>query len=1101
MSTSGLVIILFTDLVDSTRQTSDIGDVAADDLRRTHFADLREAMAATGGTEVKTIGDAVMASYAGAADALAGAVAMQRSVERHNRRATGPSLAMRVGISAGDATFEDGDWFGTPVIEASRLCAAAESGQILVSDLVQALAGSRTDIDISSLGTRELKGLPEPISVSEVVWSSTADHDVVPLPEVIDTASPFALAGRDGELDTLVAAWKEVVAGERRLVLISGEPGIGKTRLVTETVRIAHDQGATVLWGRCDPELGAPFEPFAEALRRYTGAVSPERLQTEMGSLAGELTRLLPELNARVPGLAEPLRAEPETERHRMFEAVTDLLAASADTSPLVLVLDDLHWADKPSLLLLRHVLRSVTPVRILILATYRDTDLDRSHPLAAALGDLRRESGVSRVDLVGLDAGGVEAFMEAAAGHQLDAAGLELVRAVHGETEGNPFFVGEMLRHLAESGLIVQRGDRWTSDFTLGDVGIPEGIREVVGRRLSRLSETANAALRWAAVIGPEFDLAVIEAAGGPAGDELFDALDEAAQAGIIQEVAGSVGRYRFAHALVRSSLREELTTNRRVRMHWNVGEAIEARGGGPRDLDALAYHFGEGALAGDATKAVALARQAAARAGDELAFEAAVAHLDRALGSLELITRPEPEVRADTLLELGEALKKVGDLRRLPTAFAAADAARELGDSERLARAALTITTTAFPVQMGSVDDDVVALYEEALAALGDEPSALRARLLSAVAVELQWGPEIERRRALADEALEMAREVRDSTTLTAVLAEAWAGLDGRQPFAESWLGRQGEALRAAEDEGDAEGLIQAHRGMMGFVATTGDVETAREHATAIERLVDGLRLPRLRWGSLNNQAMLHALVGEIDRAEATAYDAFAVGQSAGVSEANLMSALGALLYAIRTAQGRIGELVPTLEDLVRTMPGAPVWRVALAGALTRAGRLEEAQDPFDWLALDACARVPDDVEFPVTLCGLGRMCLTLRADDATAQAIYDGLAPHAGFLNWSGGSFTDPNDLGLAGAAWKLGRFDDADAHFAAAIELCERAGARPFLAWSHHDWTRALVAQGRDAEAREHAEATIAVAEEVGMSGPDGPLPFPQGLLGG
>ena len=279
MSGSGLVLILFTDLVDSTRQTSEIGDVAADELRRAHFTGLREALVATGGTEVKTIGDAVMASYTGAADALAGAAAMQWSVERHNRRAKGPALAMRIGISGGDASFEEGDWFGTPVIEASRLCAAAEGGQILVSDLVRAMAGSRTDHDLRSLGVRELKGLPEPVAVSEVVWSAAFDPSVLPLPEVVETTPAFAFAGRTPELEALLSAWKEVSEGDRRLVLISGEPGIGKTRLVTEAVRVAHDQGGTILWGRCDAELGAPFEPFAEALRRYTRAVSPRRLR------------------------------------------------------------------------------------------------------------------------------------------------------------------------------------------------------------------------------------------------------------------------------------------------------------------------------------------------------------------------------------------------------------------------------------------------------------------------------------------------------------------------------------------------------------------------------------------------------------------------------------------------------------------------------------------------------------------------------------------------------------------------------------------------------------------------------------------------------
>ena len=280
-----------------------------------------------------------------------------------------------------------------------------------------------------------------------------------------------------------------------------------------------------------------------------------------------------------MPGLPEPLPAEPEAERHRLFESVTDLLADSSDNAPLVLVLDDLHWADKPSLLLLRHLLRSVTPIRVLILATYRDTDLDRSHPLADVLGDLRREGGVTRLDLMGLDAEGVEQLMESAAGHDLDAPSLELAKAVHTETEGNPFFVGQMLLHLVESGLVLQRGDRWTSDVALSDVGIPEGIREVVGRRLSRLSDVANEALLWAAVVGTEFDVPIVEAAGGPSGVALLDALDEATQIGVLREVGGAVGRYRFVHALVRSALHEEISTSRRVRMHWQVGEAIEAR------------------------------------------------------------------------------------------------------------------------------------------------------------------------------------------------------------------------------------------------------------------------------------------------------------------------------------------------------------------------------------------------------------------------------------------------------------------------------------------------------------------------------------------
>ena len=305
MATSGLITILFTDLVGSTELASDLGDVAADEMRRDHFASLREAIAATGGTEVKTIGDALMVSYPGAADALSGAATMQRAVERHNRKLGEGRLAMRVGISAGDAGFEDGDWFGTPVVESSRLCAAASGGQILVSDIVRVLAGSRTELELRSLGELDLKGLPAPLSACEVVWQVASAGDAeIPLPACVDIDPAFPFAGRADHVERLTIAWKETVEGARRAVLVSGEPGIGKTRLVTEVVRIAHERGAIVLWGRCDEELGAPYAPFAEALRNYVAASPPDRVRAELGPLGGELVRIVPELGARVGGLA-----------------------------------------------------------------------------------------------------------------------------------------------------------------------------------------------------------------------------------------------------------------------------------------------------------------------------------------------------------------------------------------------------------------------------------------------------------------------------------------------------------------------------------------------------------------------------------------------------------------------------------------------------------------------------------------------------------------------------------------------------------------------------------------------------------------------------
>jgi class 3 adenylate cyclase/tetratricopeptide (TPR) repeat protein len=1095
--TSGLIAILFTDLVGSTELASQLGDAAADELRREHFASLREAVAATGGTEVKTIGDALMVSYPGAADALAGAVAMQRAVERQNRRLE-RRLEMRVGVSVGDATFEEGDWFGTPVVEASRLCAAAAGNQILVSDLVRALAGSRSEYDVVPLGSRELKGLPGPLEVCEVEWRAPVDATAVPLPAFVDTAPTFPFAGRNEMYETVLAAWKQSVEGARRAVLVSGEPGIGKTRLVCELVRHAHEMGTIVLWGRCDEELGVPYEPFAEALRHYIASVPGDRVRAELGSLGGELTRVLPDLTARVPGLAAPVSADPETERHRLFEAVTDFLAEMSHTDPVILVLDDIHWADKPSLLLLRHVLRSAAPMRLLVLATYRDTDLDRTHPLADVLADLRREPGVDRVDLGGLDASEVVLMMEAAAGHDLEERGLELAQAVFAETQGNPFFVREVLLHLAESGAIFERDGRWNA---LEDIGIPEGIREVLGRRLSRLSETTNHALAYAAVIGATFDLAIIEAAGGPSGDELFDALDEAAQAAIVREVPGTVGRYQFAHALVRSALYEELTTNRRVRMHWRIGEALEARHERHIDehLDELAHQFVEGALAGDPRKAVEYCRRAGEHAEAEVAFEAAAHHYERGLGALELIGDEEAELRCDLQLALATALNDAGDERRTEATFTAAAFARDVGDAERLAQAALILSTGGAPIDT-TVPIELVALLEEAIAAVGDAPSALRARLMSGLAVQLQWGGDVQRRMQVAREALALARETRDPDALATVLARGWVLVDGSKPHVEELRALHEEAEGVARELGNPAALAEALHYRAFSAALCGDRALFEEKLAESTRLYDSLRRPMYDWIT-RLQAIAHAEHhGDLEIAERIIDEAAPYGRRANVSEGWILTALGGDLYQVRRAQGRLDEMVDLLAALVESTPDMPVMRLVLAGAYVETDRLEEARPHYMWLADNGCANVPPDIEYPVTLCGLGRLAYDVRPPAPVIEHMYGCLAPFAGTFNWSGNLVTDPNDFGLGMMAATLGRFDDAERHLAAALALSERAGARTNVARIHFGWARVLADRGNASAAREHAEIAVARGDELGMTGEFGVVRRGRALLG-
>ncbi len=354
MGTTELVTVLFTDLVGSTDALARLGEDAAEQLRQAHFSILREAIAPTSGREVKNLGDGLMVVFASASDAVACAVAMQQGLEHHNRRG-GEQLSVRIGVAVGEATCEESDYFGTPVVEAARLCAKAEGGRILATDMVRML-GSRGGQRFESIGAVQLKGLPDPIPVCLVLWEPRLDAGLS-LPPRLE-ADRVAFVGRSAEREVFEQAWKRAHTGTRQVVLVAGEPGVGKTRLATEAALAAHAGGATVLLGVCDEDLAVPYQPFVEALRHYVAVSADDELAEAARTRGGELVRLVPELRQRLPGLPPPEAADPDTERYLLFEAVAGFLAAASGPRPIVLVLDDLHWATKPTLVLLRHVVR-----------------------------------------------------------------------------------------------------------------------------------------------------------------------------------------------------------------------------------------------------------------------------------------------------------------------------------------------------------------------------------------------------------------------------------------------------------------------------------------------------------------------------------------------------------------------------------------------------------------------------------------------------------------------------------------------------------------------------------------------------------------------
>jgi DNA-binding SARP family transcriptional activator len=1044
--------ILSAELAGFAAGPAELGEADVDRIRGEYDGRARDVLATHGATAVKAVGDSLVAAFSTGRDAVACAVELQRAIARQAARAPIP-LELRVGVGAGDVAWTGDDYSGTPVFEAQALCGAAPAGRILVTETVRLLVGSGTDARFEDAAELEVPGVAQPVRAWSVGW--TAQQVVaVPSPASLAIDGSAIFVGRKQELADLRAAWDDAVRGRRRGVFVSGEPGIGKTRLAAEIGRHAREREGVVLYGRCDDGLAPAAQPFAEALGAYTAACPVDELRVQLGGRGSDLIPLLPDLAVRVPGLGEPAPAEPDVERLRMLDSAAALLEAAGEAAPVLLVLDDIHWADELSLLLLRHLLRADADMRLLVLPTYRDTEPSRSPLLVDVVTGLARRPDVTRIELAPLAEPDIAKILVDAGRRPVLAAQVRTV------TEGNPFFVREMV-------------DALSDDPTAGAPLTPR-VRDIVRWRLGRLPEPADDVLAVAAVIGAEFDADVL---AGALGIELASALSalEAAERARLVHPVGTLDRFTFAHALVRETIADELPGGLRVRLHAQIAYALEhAAATRAVAVGDLAAHFDAAGLLVDPATTVRYARVAGDEAAARFAFEVAAEQYERALRAYErLATDGEPE-RLELELERGRALSLAGDETAHEALLRVASAAERAGDGRRMADALLTLRLDY--ADHVEEDAEMVALLHRALALLPHGDSAIRARLEGFLAQEaFSTMPDPERRTTVRV-ALDMARRVGDPAALASVLtSHCWivAGpesLSERLAIADELVavGREAD-LPYAECDGQQWRFLALVE--LGEVKAA-DAALAAAHAAA--------RTTKSRWTVGFLDAARALLAGRLADAEAAAARSRDAARETLAPSALNESAYVRLLSCIRLVQGRLSEHEQPRRAIAEGITKLPATFFVVEAHAARERRdYDGARAAFDESLARGLLDVPRGPTWMATLTWAADICAWLE-DRSTATRLCTLLAPFANVMTWQYG----PVGRSVALLDIVLGRRDQAERRLREAVALCERMNAQAFLATARADLGALLLPSP---EGRRMLQQARAAADELSLPG--------------
>jgi len=885
--------------------------------------------------------------------------------------------------------------------------------------------------------------------------------------------TPFV--GRQRELAQLVRQLDEAERGRCSIVLLTGEPGIGKTRLAEELCATAEERGAIVHWGECFEGEGAPaFWPWVQVLRAWVRSQSPSALQSTLGLEASDVAQIVPELRSRMPDVPEPASLPPTQARFRLFDSIVTVLQRMA-ARPLVLVLDDLHWADEPSLLLLEFLAAQLFDAPILVIGIYRDVEVAPGNALSTTLGGLLRRPRIGRVVLGRLSPDEVAELVEVMPGIE---TGARLAQAVLDRAEGNPLFVAEMLRLL----------DAERTDVPLGadaDRVVPPTIQDVIGRRLSKLSEACRTVLIIAAVIGREFDLATLRTVSAEEDDRAIDALDEAEAVRIVAPTSSGAPSvaFRFMHALVRDTLYEALPASRRARLHLRIGNALERMAESTQDvrLSELAHHFVQAASICPPERVVGHVERAARHAVQILAYEDAARLFALALRVLETSPRPDQMVRCDLLLQLGAAESSMtDDTAARETFMVAAALARQLEPALGRERAAHLLAQAALGyggarLEPHRVDARGIAIFEEALAAVGDGDSAMRAQLLARLQTAASWRAAPDTTAPAASEPIALARRAGDAHALADAILNRCRSRTIAEGFDELFPLYQ-ELDRIVTQLDDPAIRMNTRRWQIKYLLEIGDLAAADQAVVEYQQMMHALRYPLTEWRGAVDRMSRALLVGDFGAAEQAAEEGTRLGPRQPRQGAPWFVA--GELHLLRAEQGRFEEAERLLDELLVNYPNLHGVRSARAWVLYERGAVDEARRELDQLTANDFAELRHGGAWNYSVTFLSQLCVDLD-DRGRAAELYQILLPQAPYNIVSGITFASYGaaSLYLARLAATLDRPDEAARHFEEALTLHRRMQARPLLARTRYRYAAAIL----DRKAVGTREQALALAQ--------------------